>query len=248
MTRLKDRDHEQGAAPDDIGRADAPAPDQKDVPAPQPDGYGDSADGACAPEKGAQTEKQGESKGDSDRKDREIAELKDLLKRRQADFENYKKRMLKTQEEFGKLAIKDFALDIINVNDDLLRAIEASRSVKNGESIEQCHDSFVEGVGMISKMIEDVLKKYHIEEIDSISQAFDPVFNEAVEIVTSNEVSVDTVTKVYQKGFRLDDLVLRSAKVRVSRPPSGAGEGDIPGSPSSGNTGGPEMKGGDEQN
>ena len=39
----------------------------------------------------------------------------------------------------------------------------------------------------------------------------------------SSEVSVDTVTKVYQKGFRLEDLVLRSAKVRVSRPPSGAG-------------------------
>jgi len=159
-----------------------------------------------------------EKQTELEKKDREIAELKDLLKRRQADFENYKKRIVKSQDEYRKFAIKDFALDVININDDLLRAIEASATVKSGESIEQCHTSFVQGVLMISKLIEDVLKKYNIVSIESINQAFDPSCNEAVEIELSDSVAPDTITKVYQKGFKLDDLVIRSAKVKVARP------------------------------
>jgi molecular chaperone GrpE len=157
---------------------------------------------------------------DIEKKDQEIADLKDLLLRRQADFENYKKRMAKTLDDFKKLAIKDFALDVIVINDDLLRAIEASSTVKNGESPEQCHNSFVDGVSMISRMIEEMLKKYSILEIDSLNQSFDPQCNEAVEVVMSSEVKEDTITKIYQKGFKLDDLVVRSAKVQVARPVS----------------------------
>jgi len=171
-----------------------------------------------------------EAQADAEKKAKEIADLKDLMQRRQADFENYKKRVVKSQEESRKYAVKDLALDIITINDHLLRAIEASESVKNGESLEQSHKAFVDGVMMISRMIMETLKKYHIEEIDHLNMAFDPQFNEAVEIVTSDGVEGDTITKIYQKGFMLDDLVLRSARVQVSRPPSkeqkeSAGEG-----------------------
>jgi molecular chaperone GrpE len=152
------------------------------------------------------------------KKEKELDELKDLMKRRQADFENYKKRIIKGQEETRKFAIKDMALDILSVHDDLLRAIEASSTVKNGESLEEAHQSFVDGVVMISKMIEEVMKKYGISEIECLKSEFDPRFHEAVEIVAGDDVSVDTVTKVYQKGYMLDDLVLRSSRVRVSKP------------------------------
>ena len=158
-----------------------------------------------------------EAQADAGKKEKEIAELKDLMQRRQADFENYKKRVLKSQEENRKYAIKDLALDIITINDDLLRAVEASSTVKNGESLEQSHRSFVDGVLMISRMIEESLGKYKIVEIDQLNKAFDPQFNEAVEIVTSDAVKEDTITRIYQKGFMLDDLVLRSARVQVTR-------------------------------
>jgi len=158
-----------------------------------------------------------EAQADAGKKAKEIAELKDLMQRRQADFENYKKRVLKSQEENRKYAIKDLALDIITINDDLLRAVEASSTVKNGESLEQCHRSFVDGVLMISRMIEESLGKYKIVEIDQLNKAFDPQYNEAVEIVTSDAVKEDTITRIYQKGFMLDDLVLRSARVQVTR-------------------------------
>lgn len=148
----------------------------------------------------------------------EIEDLKDILQRRQADFENYKKRLAKEREEQKKLAIRDLALDIININDDLLRAVEAASDIPKGESLEHAHHAFADGVKMISKQIEDVLQKYSIVEIDSLNKEFNPNFNEAVEIDTSEHVERDTVTKIYQKGFMLDDLIIRSARVKVTKP------------------------------
>ncbi|MBN2038434.1 MAG: nucleotide exchange factor GrpE [Spirochaetes bacterium] len=169
-----------------------------------------------------------------EKKIREIEILTDTMKRRQADFENYKKRMVKNQEEQRKLAIRDMALDIININDDLLRAREAACSVDSneGQTAKEVCDSFADGFSMISKRIEDMLKDYGIEEIDSLNRVFDPNFNEAVEIEETDEVAEETITKVYQKGFRLDDYLVRSAKVKVSKPGKKSDE-----NPDSGNSG-----------
>lgn len=147
------------------------------------------------------------------KKEKEIESLTDMLKRRQADFENYKKRMAKNLEEYQKLAIKDFAFDIININDDLLRAIDAASNIEDEQT-----KAFVEGVSIISNRIVEALKKYGIEEIDSFNREFDPNFNEAVEIDMSEDVDVDTITGVYQKGFKLDDYVIRCARVKVTKP------------------------------
>ncbi len=147
----------------------------------------------------------------------DMENLKDVMLRRQADFENYKKRMAKQQGESRKMAIKDFSNDIMEINDDLLRAIEASENMADTCSSEESHRSFVEGVSMISRRIEEAMKKYGVVEIEALNQEFDPNFHEAVEIDMSGGVDLDTVTKVYQKGFRIDDMVVRSAKVRVTK-------------------------------
>ena len=152
------------------------------------------------------------------KKSEELDALKDLLVRRQADFENYKKRVIRLQEEDRKLAIKDVARDIININDDLLRAIDAACNIQDVTNLADAHNSFVEGIRMISRQIEDMLKRYGVEEINSLGQAFDPEYNEAVEIDESPDVEKDTITKVYQKGFKLDKYVVRAARVKVTRP------------------------------
>lgn len=152
----------------------------------------------------------------------DMENLKDVMLRRQADFENYKKRMAKQQGESRKMAIRDFSCDIMEINDDLLRAIDASESITKSGSSEDSHRSFVEGVSMISRRIEEAMKKYGVMEIEALNQEFDPNFHEAVEIDMSDGVNLDTVTKVYQKGFRIDDLVVRSAKVRVTKPQKSA--------------------------
>jgi len=148
---------------------------------------------------------------------KEIETLKDLLQRRQADFENFRKRTAKLQEDYRKLAIKDFAFDIINVNDDINRAIEASDNLAEKESTD-AKDSFIEGIKLVSKRIEEILSKYGIEEIEAENKPFNPNFHEALEIENSENHTEETVTKVYQKGFKLEEHLIRSAKVRVSKP------------------------------
>lgn len=152
-----------------------------------------------------------------DKKKEEIEALKDIMKRRQADFENYKKRIVKSQEDYKKDAIKDIALDIININDDLLRAIEAAKNAKD-EVSSSTRSAFVDGVSIISKRIEEMLKKYGVEEIDCLNKEFNPNQNEAVEIDESADVQKDTITKVYQKCFVMGDCVVRTARVKVTRP------------------------------
>ena len=143
--------------------------------------------------------------------------LKDLLQRRQADFENYKKRAVRLQEEYRKTAIKEFARDIIDINDDLIRAIDAAGNLADSDT-EEARKSFSEGVNIISKRIEETLGNYGIVEIESESRPFDPNFHEAIEIEESDtELESDTVTKVHQKGFRLDEQVIRTAKVKVAK-------------------------------
>jgi len=149
----------------------------------------------------------------------EIAGMKDLLLRKQADFENYKKRMIKLQEDNRKLTLRDIALDIVQINDDLLRAIDASAviSVDGEDNAKESHDSFVQGVSMISKRIESVLEKYGVVEIDALEREFDPNFHEAIEIDMGG-VERDTVTFVYQRGYKINDMILRNSKVRVTKP------------------------------
>jgi len=167
------------------------------------------------------------------KKNEEIEALKDVLKRRQADFENYKKRLAKSQEEYRNLAIRDMSMDIIANNDDLLHAVDAAGAVSDNCTVAEARTAFLDGVLMISRQVEEMLRKYGIEEIESIDREFDPALNEAVEIDESPDVERDTITKVYRKGFRMGDTVVRAAKVRVSRPArvseQGGCEGSVPG-------------------
>jgi len=152
------------------------------------------------------------------KKDSEILQLKELLLRSRADFDNFRKRCVKNEELNKKLAVKEFALDILTINDNLIRASEASLHIDEGDTLDHAHRSYVEGVMMISKSLEQSLEKHGVEEIDSLNCPFNPVFHEAVEFDTSEDIDVDMVTKVYQKGFKIDAMVIRTAKVKVSKP------------------------------
>ena len=148
----------------------------------------------------------------------DLQALRELSQRRQADFENYKKRTIKIQNDLKKLSIKDFALDIITINDDLLRAIDSAKMISDESSLSfEGYQSFIDGVSMISKRIESTLEKFEIVEIEALGEEFNPVCHEAIEIEENEDVESDLVTKVHQKGFRIDDLIIRSSKVKVTK-------------------------------
>jgi molecular chaperone GrpE len=152
------------------------------------------------------------------KKDGEIALLKEQILRSRADFDNFRKRCIKTEEMNRKLAVKDFAVDVITINDNLIRASEAALQIAEGQSLDQAHKSYVDGIMMISKSIEQALAKHGVEEIDSMNCPFNPMFHEAIEFDTSSDVVDDTVTRVHQKGFKIDTFVVRTAKVKVTKP------------------------------
>jgi molecular chaperone GrpE len=182
-------------------------------------------DGQMAEEAGSPEENQSESEDKGNemqslvkKKDEEIAQLKDQLLRSRADFDNFRKRCVKTDELNKKLAVKTFALDVIQIHDDLIRASEAAMTIPEGASLEDAHKSYVSGVMMISKNIESALGKHGVTEVESMNAPFNPNVHEAVAFDTSDDVSEDTVTKVFLKGFSIDQMVIRPAKVMVSKP------------------------------
>ena len=143
-------------------------------------------------------------------KEAQAAEYLDSLRRLQADFENYKKRMLKEQTEFLAAASKGLIMELIPVVDNLERALNAGPHSKDSAA-------FCKGVEMVHGQLVDILSKAGLAEIDPLGEQFDPLHHEAVMQVGSDEHDDDTVVEVLQKGYQLKGKLLRPASVKVSK-------------------------------
>lgn len=144
------------------------------------------------------------------KKETEAQEYVNSLQRLQADFENFRKRMLKEQTEFLEVASKNLIQELIPVVDNLERALKASRESKDFTSLSK-------GVELVYTQIMDILKRTGLSEINPLGEEFDPMHHEAVMQVESNEHDDDTVVDVFQKGYLLKGRLLRPAAVKVSK-------------------------------
>jgi molecular chaperone GrpE len=133
-----------------------------------------------------------------------------LLKRTQADFENYQKRNQREREQDRRYMHGAMALDLLPVLDNLERATEAARQA--GEK-----GPLVQGVAMVQSQLLDMLKRHGINPIDAVGQPFDPNLHQAVMQQPSAEQPPNTVLQVLERGFLIHDRVLRPARVVVSR-------------------------------
>src|SRR4029079_425599 len=102
----------------------------------------------------------------------ENAELKDLLARRQADFENYRKRVERERSETYKRVVADVAAKLLPVVDNLKRALDAEASVEAAEADEFRH--FLTGVDLINKQLSGVLDALGVKPVSSVGEQFDP--------------------------------------------------------------------------
>jgi len=144
----------------------------------------------------------------------EIADLKDQLLRKQADFENFRKRMYREREEAAKYANSKLLLDLVEVIDNFERAIRSSEESQDFESFHQ-------GIELIEKQFTSMLEsKWGLKRFESVGEEFDPEKHEAIAVDQSGEHPEQTVVDDYQKGYLLHDRVLRNAKVRVAMPPN----------------------------
>ncbi len=142
----------------------------------------------------------------------ENSQLKDQYLRKQADFENFRKRMFREKEEAIKYANSNLLSDLITIIDDFERAIKAGAEASDVES-------FRAGIEMIEKQFTGMLeRKYGLKRFDSEGEEFDPEKHEAINTEESSDHDTPVVLEDYQKGYLLHDRVLRHAKVKVSVP------------------------------
>jgi len=140
------------------------------------------------------------------------AELTDGLLRKSADFENYRKRMLREKEEFAAYANRELLLDIVSIVDDFERAI---RSAGDSDDFSAFHD----GIVMIEKQFTSMLeRKWKLTRFDSAGEEFDPQQHEAMMTEERSDHEQSMVLEDFQKGYMLHEKVLRPAKVKVSMP------------------------------
>jgi molecular chaperone GrpE len=148
----------------------------------------------------------------------ELEEARDLLRRKHAEFENYRKRVERERKEFVAYATSELVLEVLPVVDNLERALESSQAGQSGESGSE--SQIREGVAIIYRQFKDILKKAGLREVDALGEEFDPHVHEAVAQVETTEHRQGEIVDVLQKGYFLRDRLLRPAMVRVVHNPS----------------------------
>ena len=133
-------------------------------------------------------------------------EYYDSLKRNMADFDNYKKRMVKERESLHTVIVADIVENLLPILDNF----------ENALSHECSDEKFKTGMDMIYTQIKDVILKYGVEEIECIGKEFDPMLHEAVMHVDDESFGEKEVVEVFRKGYKIRDKVIRHAMVKVA--------------------------------
>ncbi len=143
-----------------------------------------------------------------------LAEAQEAVLRRQADFENYRKRVERERGETHNRLVGDVAKKLLPVVDNLSRALDAERSLETSESPEFRH--FLHGVELINKQLAEVLESFGVEPIAAIGERFDPHVHEAVVTEPSDKHEPETVIEELARGYRIGDRLLRPSMVKVA--------------------------------
>ena len=144
----------------------------------------------------------------------DLEELRQTLLRRQADFDNYRKRIEKERFEDSKRATARVIEGLIPVLDGFEHALAAHREAE--------YENYRKGFELIYKQLVDNMTKLGVERIDPLGKSFDPHLHQAVDRAETSEHKDGTILQVFQPGYVFHGRVLRPAMVRVAVHPSPA--------------------------
>ena len=148
----------------------------------------------------------------------EKAELQELLLRRQAEFENFRRRTERERLEFAEYAGMEAVKAILPSLDDFERALKASEKAN-------ADPEFVKGFELIYSRLLEGLKKLGLEPIETKGAKFDPHLHHAIQKVPMADVAEDSIVSEYQTGYNFKGRLLRPAMVQVAvRPHAVPGE------------------------
>lgn len=132
-------------------------------------------------------------------------ELKDLLQRSRAEFDNFRRRVEREKLELAEYGATDLMRSVISLLDDFDRAL----------AIESSDKVYSKGIELIHSRFNETLKKQGLEPIDSKGRKFDPNLHEAVDRVAMPDIEEETVADEFQKGYKYKGRLLRPAMVKV---------------------------------
>ena len=143
----------------------------------------------------------------------EKEELLLTLVRRQADFENFKKRTERERQEEGRRGVERMISDLIPVLDGFDRALQGHD--------DPSYEEYRKGVILIRKQLWDVLVRHGVQRVEAAGKMFDPHVHQAIERVESAEYPDGFIVDVFQDGYQFHGRVLRPAIVKVAVHPGG---------------------------
>jgi molecular chaperone GrpE len=138
----------------------------------------------------------------------EKAELMQTMIRRQADFENFRKRTERDRHEEGRRGVERLILDLIPVLDAFDRALQGHD--------DPAYEEYRKGVTLIRKQLWDAIARHGVQRIDAAGKIFDPHQHQAIERLESEEYPDGFIVAVFQDGYMFHGRVLRPAIVRVA--------------------------------
>ena len=145
----------------------------------------------------------------------EIEKYKDVALRAEAEMQNLRRRAERDVRNAHKFGAERLLQNLLPVLDSLEKAIETSEAAGQEED-----DPQLEGIKLCSKLFIDVLIKEGIEALDPQGEPFDPNLHEALSMIENPDLEPNSVMTVIQKGYRLNERLVRPAKVMVSKAPS----------------------------
>ena len=140
----------------------------------------------------------------------EVKETYNRFLRVSAEFENYKKRSAREMSEFKKFANESLIKELLLVVDNMERAINSSKNEGNS------NNGLIEGIDMTLKELLKIFKESSVKQIESLGKPFDPNFHQAVMQEETDEHPHNTVINELQKGYLINERLLRPAMVVVS--------------------------------
>ena len=153
--------------------------------------------------------KKGFFKKKKDKKDEQIEELNDRVKRQMAEFENFRKRSEKEKSQMFDMGAKNVVEKILPVIDNFERGLAAVPEDRK-------EDAFVVGMDMVYKQLLSTLEEAGVKPIEAVGQEFDPNFHNAVMHVEDENLGENVVAEELQKGYMYRDTVVRHSMVKVA--------------------------------
>ena len=151
----------------------------------------------------------------------EVKEYKDKYLRQLAEMENMRKRLQKEKHELTDYAVSNLIAEFLNPIDHMETAL------KHTENMSDDVKHWGLGFKMILTQFKDVLSMNGVETMQTIGKAFDPHLHEAIDTVETSESKPGTIVEECVKGYKMKDKVIRPARVKVAKEPSGSSQNDI---------------------